>query len=168
MLQLIKYADSHRSAAIKRIADFFSFHAALIHKKAEQINENLKEAEKTLKNWLQEDHDFYMIEFDNSVVGFLHIGYRGANVAWIEDIYVDPDFRNRGIASNAIHLAENIIKGKPGYTAICFDLVPRNEAALRLYYKLGYNNLSLITVRKELCDNKRDRKETVLGLEFKI
>lgn len=54
-----------------------------------------------------------------------------------------------------------------GYTSICFDVVPRNHEALRLYHKLGYDNLSIITVRKELYENKRDKAETLMGLDFK-
>lgn len=46
-------------------------------------------------------------------------------------------------------------------------VVPRNQAALRLYHKLGYDCLSLLTVRKELYENKRDRKETIFGMEYR-
>lgn len=53
------------------------------------------------------------------------------------------------------------------YTSICFDIVPRNNKALRLYHKLGYNNLSIITVRKELYENNRDKIEKLMGLDFK-
>ena len=71
-------------------------------------------------------------------------------MAWIEDLYVAKPFRKQGIATEAIHLAETIVQSRSGYTAICFDVVPRNEAALRLYHRLGYDCLSLLTVRKEL------------------
>ncbi len=100
-------------------------------------------------------------------MGFLHIGYRGANVAWIEDIYVDRNYRNKGIATQSIYVAEEIIKSHAGYTSICFDVVPRNKEALRLYYKLGYDNLSIITVRKELYENNRDKVEKLMGMEFR-
>lgn len=168
MIKLTEYSDQYRNATVERIVHFFGFHNALIHGSPELSNENFRTAEETLEDWLGQDNDFYMIALDGDVIGFLHIGYRGSNVAWIEDIYVDPEYRNQGVATQAIHLAEDIIKKRPDYTAICFDVVPQNEAALRLYYNLGYNNLSLITVRKELYDNKLDRKESVLGLEFNI
>ena len=78
----------------------------------------MTDAEETLGDWFQEDHDFLLIDLDDIIIGFLHIGYRGSTVAWIEDIYVDSDFRNRGVATQEIHLAEEIIKKKPNYTAI--------------------------------------------------
>ena len=37
------------------------------------------------------------------------------------------------------HQAEEIIRANPQYTAVCLEVVPRNENALRLYHKLGYD-----------------------------
>ncbi len=166
MVKLLIYNQEYKNQSIIRIADFFGFHASLINDQRELQSKNYIEAEKTLQSWMTENHELYMIDYDGTIVGFLHIGYRGENVAWIEDIYVDEKYRNIGIATKSIHLAEEIIKSKPAYTAICFDVSPRNEAALKLYHKLGYNNLSLITVRKELYENKRDQKQVVSGLPF--
>lgn len=108
-----------------------------------------------------------MINFKQFVVGFLHIGFRGGNVAYIEDIYVDENCRNKGIATEAIRVAEDIIKTHKGYTSVCFEMIPRNNEALRLYHKLGYDSLSIITVRKELYENNRDKIEKFMGLDFK-
>ena len=77
------------------------------------------------------------------------------------------EFWRQGIATEAIRLAEGIVRAKPGYTALCLDVVPRNESALRLYHKLGFDSLSLLTLRKELGENKRDRRENLLGLTFR-
>lgn len=75
--------------------------------------------------------------------------------------------RGLGIASSAIKAAENVIKNTPGYNAVCLEVSPRNENALKLYHKLGYTDLSLITVRKEFGDSKRDKPISLLGLRFK-
>jgi len=79
---------------------------------------------------------------------------------------VDESRRGNGIATYAIKAVENIIKAVPGYTAVCLDVSPRNSEALRLYHKLGYTDLSLITIRKELGPSKRDRPISLLDLEF--
>lgn len=163
MIKLKRYSKELKEETVERIAVFFGFHSSLVNG---EENLNLKMAEETLDEWLEPSHELYMIEHEEKTVGFLHIAYKGSNVAWIEDVFVDEIFRNKGIATEAIKSAEEIIKSKPEYTAICFDVVPRNEAALRLYYKLGYDNLSMITVRKELYENKRDKKEILLGFEF--
>lgn len=167
MTRLLPYAPKFKDDTIARIAAFYHFHASLLNEKAELTEDRYAEAEETLSKWLEPAHELYVIEYGQFIVGFLHIGYRGENVAWIEDIYVDEDFRGKGIATQSIHAAEEIIKSHAGYTSICFDVVPRNHEALRLYHKLGYDNLSIITVRKELYENKRDKAETLIGLDFK-
>ncbi len=103
---------------------------------------------------------------EENAVGFIHIGYRGSNVAWIEDIYVDISYRNQGIASKAIELAEEMVRKNPNYTAICLDVAPRNELALKLYHKLGFDAVSIITVRKEFNENKMDKQTDIFGHKF--
>ncbi len=167
MIELIPYNSELKKDLIIWIADFYQFHASLLDKKIELSETDYKQSEETLKNWLQPSNELYLIKLNQSIVGFLHIGYRGENVAWIEDIYVDRDYRNKGIATKAIFLAEEIIKSHKGFTSICFDVVPRNIAALKLYYKLGYDTLSMITIRKELYDNNREKTEKIMGLDFR-
>ena len=167
MIELVPYSSEFKNDTIKNILDFYNFHSLLLNKKSNDQKANDIKAEKNLENWLQNSHEWYIIQYKEIVVGFLHIGYRGGNVAWIEDIYVDKVYRNKGIATQSIHIAEEIIKSHEGYTSVCFDVVPQNAAALNLYYKLGYHNLSLITIRKELYENNRDRTEKFMGLDFK-
>ncbi len=102
------------------------------------------------------------------MIGFIHVCFRGKEIAWIEDIYVDEAMRSQGIATSAIGLCETIMKEQRGATALCMDVVTRNTVALQLYHKLGYNNLSMVTVRKEFYENKRNLKETILGLDYNI
>lgn len=54
------------------------------------------------------------------------------------------------------HGPGKIIRGKPGYTAVCMDVAPRNSSALHLYRELGYDTLSIVTVRKEFEENPSD------------
>ncbi len=167
MIKLMPYTAEFKSDMIKRIADFYHHHAALLNEKAELTESAYAEAEETLEKWQKPSHELYLIQWQQCMVGFLHIGYRGGNVAWIEDIYVDRDYRSRGIATESIHVAEEIIKSHAGYTSICFEVAARNKEALHLYHKLGYDNLSILTVRKELYENKRDKTERLMGLDFK-
>lgn len=166
-LQLRKYNDQIKEKTIERIAQFFGFHSSLVHSAKEMDTSNFETAEATLSDWLTLPSELYTFYSDEQSVGFIRIAYRGANVAWIEDIFVDPVWRNKGIASQAIFLVEELIRKNPQYTAVCLDVVPRNAAALKLYHKLGYDNLSLITVRKELYNNDRDRKTDIFDLKFR-
>ena len=56
---------------------------------------------------------------------------------------------------------------KPGYDTVCLDVVPRNEAALRLYHRLGYDSLSLMTFCKQFGENTRDRHVDLFGFDFR-
>ena len=167
VIKLIKYQSCFKSDTVGRIAQFFLYHINLKDKNALLTEANYILAEETLSEWTDIDNELYLINLDNNFVGFLHIGYRGENVAWIEDIFVDENMRRKGIATEAIKIAEYIFREKAGYTAICFDVAPRNNSALYLYHKLGYDSLSILTIRKELYGNKNDKIETIFGLEFK-
>lgn len=166
---LKQYTDEYRHETIKRIAKFFGFHIGLSNKDGKVKAIDDKAAEENLKNWRTEGSELYIILLQDISVGFLRIGYRGSNVAWIEDIFVDEEYRNQGIATESIRQAEKIIAQNPQYTAVCLDVVPKNKAALHLYYKLGYDKLSIITVRKELKDSKSSTVcERILGYDFKL
>lgn len=168
MIELILYENVYKQDLIPRIADFFRYHKSLLNGKTELDESSYIEAEKDLSDWIVTDHEMYIIKYKDVIAGFIHVCCRGGNVVWIEDIYVDSDKRNMGIATNVIKKIEEIIKSKPKYTAVCIDVVPRNEKALHLYHKLGYDSLSIITIRKELYENKRDRTEKILDLDFKV
>ncbi|MCL2774819.1 MAG: GNAT family N-acetyltransferase [Oscillospiraceae bacterium] len=170
MIDLIEYTSKYENETLKRMADFFGFHIGLYN-----ANISLNEASftanqetiDTLEKWISKNHALYIILYDIVPVGFVHICYRGGNVAWIEDIYVDKERRGEGIASQAIKLAEEIIAKNKDYDAVCIDVVMRNIEALKLYFRLGYTNLSMITVRKELYKNENNKEVNLLGFDFK-
>jgi len=147
------------------MADFFGFHRALYNGESKSPSPT-RETRKTLRRWTAKGHSLYVVLSGGACVGFVHIGWRGGNVAWIEDIYVDRESRGQGIASQAIACAEKIIAGDKRYTAVCMDVSPRNEDALRLYARLGYTNLGMLTLRKELYANDMDREVDFLGHDF--
>lgn len=166
-IKLQLYSDKYRKEMVSCIADFFGFHIRLnTNSTIDKIEEET--AEQNLKEWILADNELYMIFYDKKMAGFLRIGFRGENVAWIEDVFVKEEYRNKGIATESILQAEEIIKEKQQYTAICFDVVPRNLQALKLYHKLGYDRLSMITVRKELEHKDSVGTQNILGMDFKI
>ena len=86
----------------------------------------------------------------------------------LADIFVDKERRGQGIATRAIALAEQKAKEEPGVEAMVLQVVTRNEDALRLYHRLGYDTMSMVTLRKEFYENRRDRKADFLGMTFHI
>lgn len=169
MVMLEPYQPAHEAATLRRIAEFFGFHQALVagppQGNAPRSNHD-DNSPATLAEWLVHPHALFVILSGGASVGFIHLHFRGPSVAWIEDVFVDAEQRGQGIASSAIAAAEAIVMNTPGYTAVCLDVSPRNSGALRLYHKLGYTDLSLVTVRKELGESKRDKPLQLLGLDF--
>ena len=130
-------ADEHK--LIPFIISFWKTHHA--HVDAESAREDIRE-------WTKEKHDLFVIMKGPEAVGFLHLNMRGSTVCWVEDVFIDEPYRRQGIAGQAIRLAEEILKGR-GVKGVSMDVVPDNLPALRLYHRLGYDRLSIVTVRKD-------------------
>ena len=110
----------------------------------------------------------YFIQHDETVVGFAHLGSRGGKTDWLEELFILPEYQGNGFGSEAIHQLEEIVKQ---YSASLYiEAAARNEAAIRLYRKLGYDCLNTITIRKDFPGYEYDvvRKEKIHGLEFEI
>ncbi len=170
MVKLVPYDASYEAVTLNRISNFFGFHKSLVQTASSgsvASNADTEDSRLMLREWQVHPNALFMIINDDASVGFVRINYRGPNVAWIEDIFVDAAHRGRGIASAAIASVEAIIMNTPGYTAVCLDVSPRNESALRLYHKLGYTDLSLITIRKEFGNSQREKPIRLLSLDFK-
>ena len=58
-----------------------------------------------------------------------------------------PDWQGRGIGSLAVGLAEAIVREYS--PCIYVEAAARNEAAIRLYRKLGFDCLNTVTLRKD-------------------
>ena len=161
MITLI--SDPNRPELPGFIADFFDFHAGLVGR------EDLKEdGGAILEEWRGEGHFVYLILQDTIPVGFVHLQKIGPIVVELADLYVVPALRGQGIGTAAIGLAESLARELPGIEAMTLQVMTRNIAALRLYHKLGYDTMSLVTLRKEFGENPRRQCAEFLGLSFRI
>ena len=171
MIYLVPYEDSFKTATMRRLSEFFSYHQSLFspgQSNDHNSNSSDKEIILTLDEWQVPPNALYVIMNTDISVGFIRINLRSPNVAWIEDIFIDAIYRGLGYASSAIKSAESIIMKNPDYTAVCMDVSPRNYSALCLYHKLGYKDLSLITIRKEFGNSKRDIPIQLFDLDYHI
>lgn len=104
---------------------------------------------KDLKHWTAEGHIFYLIKYENELIGFVHLGNRGAKIDWLEDLFILPEYQGRGLGTQAIFQVEAIVRKYS--ESLYIEAAARNEGAIRLYQKLGYDCLNTITVRKDFC-----------------
>ena len=87
---------------------------------------------------------------------------------WLEDLFILPEWQGHGFGSETIHQLEEIVKQYS--VSLYIEAAARNEAAIRLYRKLGYDCLNTVTIRKDFPGYEYDvvRKENIHGMEFEI
>ena len=160
MVQLVAYSSEYRGDALSLIQGFWLAH--------NQYQQTAAEAEEDLDAWTQEGHRFYFIQTEDDLVGFLHLGSRGGACDWLEDVFVKPEHQNQGIGKQAIRLAEEIVRTYS--VSMYIEAAARNQQAIRLYHRLGYECLNTISVRKDFPGFAYDikRQETLYGLPFEI
>ena len=163
-VELTPFSPEEHDVIVHDIAAFWQHHASLANRDETITSE---QAENTLLEWQGKGHTLFSIWACGKQAGFLHMQRIGPIVMQLEDIFVQPALRGLGIATSAIEQAEEICRRMHGIEAVTLQVVTRNEAALRLYHKLGYDTLSLVTMRKELGPNPRRRKLRFHGLSFR-
>ena len=99
-----------------------------------------EEAAENLAAWTDKGHMFYFILKEEIPIGFVHLGSRGAEVDWIEDLFVLPEYQGNGYGSHAIALVEAEIKKYS--ESVYLEVAARNFGAMKLYHRLGYHCLS--------------------------
>lgn len=127
-----------------------------------------EDAAEDLALWTQDGHRLYLIHRSGEAVGFVHLGSRGCAIDWLEDIFVLPQHQNQGIGTQVIGMVEQIVREYS--ESLYIEAAARNQRAIRLYRKLGYDCLNTITVRKDFCPERHEtlRTERVYGEDFKI
>ncbi len=133
-----------------------------------------EEAREDLAAWTGKGHKLYFISRlekapdEGELAGFLHLGSRGAKIDWLEDLFVLPEYQGQGIGSQAVRLAEEIVRKYS--SSLYIEAAAWNEGAVRLYRRLGYDCLNTITVRKDFPGYEYDvaRTEQICGETFEI
>lgn len=123
-------------------------------------------AREDLALWTGEGHELYAILEDGAQAGFLHLGSRGGDCDWLEDVFVREDLRGRGVGGRAIELAWELLERR-GLETMYLEVVPANEGALRLYHRLGFCNLNTLTLNRSKKEKPPQGTETVCGLTFR-
>lgn len=156
---LIPYHDE-TDAAAALILQFWQAH--------NHASPSYEEVCEDLAEWTRPGHCLYFICDNGRRVGFVHLGSRGAEMDWLEDIFVLPEFQGKGIGTRAIQLAEDIVKE---YSESLFiEAAARNRDAIRLYQKLGYTCLNTVTVRKDFQPENYETIDTeaLFDMDFHI
>lgn len=127
-----------------------------------------EEAYADLMEWTKAGHFLYFIALNCQSIGFVHLGSRGCEADWLEDIFVLPEYQGKGIGSRAIQLVEDIVKTYS--ESLYIEVAARNKKAIRLYQRVGYSCLNTITIRKDFQPEQCETigAETISGMDFEV
>lgn len=152
--------EGEQDEAVKMIQAFWLCHNGIRQERLEALLD--------LEAWTKVGHAFYWIRKGARDVGFVHLGSRGAEMNWLEDLFVLPSEQGKGIGSKALQLAEALVRTYSD--SFYIEVAARNERALRLYRHLGFDCLNTLTIRKDFKIEDFDclRKEKIYDLDFEI
>ena len=99
--------------------------------------------------------------------GFIRVSSR-EGCFWVEEIYVRPEFRGRGLGEALVERAEEGVKKHDD--ALYLFVLPQDKDAIGFWKKLGYGTINTIELVKDLKPSGRSAVHTVelLGEGFRI
>lgn len=159
-IELVLVNESLKEKALSLIKAFWLCH-----------NNEVQTADETLKDynsWTASGHLFYLIKLGDKCIGFAHLASRGAQIDWLEDLFILPEYQRRGFGSQAVTMLETQVKQYS--ESLYIEVAARNLPAIKLYRKLGYDCLNTITIRKDFDKDKYNVKsqKTISGVDFVI
>lgn len=97
--------------------------------------------------------DAFLLEQDGKPAGYAQISFShstesGGTVAWLEELYVRPEFQGKGLGSEVFKFVDEYYAGR--ISRIRIEVEPDNEGALRLYRRLGYSELPYYQMFREV------------------
>ena len=158
-IQLIEYSNEEE-VLLHLIKQFWIAH--------NDYTQTVEESLEDLRAWTGFNHKVFLIEKSGVYIGFVHLGSRGGELDWIEDLFVLPEYQGNGYGSIAIRLTEDIVKKYS--ESIYLEVAARNLNALKLYHRQGYNCLNTITIRKDFEPENFNtiRNENLLCYPFEV
>ena len=113
------YQVSYRGYLPDDFLDNMPFDEAIIERTANAIKE----------------HEYYVAEIDNQVVGFARLNYPEEKTVEIMALYVHPDFQKKGVGSTLIQEICRL-KKENGYTQLVLWTI-KNGPSVGFYQKQG-------------------------------
>lgn len=115
----------------------------------EEISE--ENIQKTIKRAIlhHEQLQIYIFKHQANTVGYTIFSSFWSNeygglVLIIDELYIVPEYRNKGIATYFI----NEISQKEGYVQLNLEVLPKNTSAFNLYKRLGFEQIDRIFMKK--------------------
>lgn len=138
MLNIRKIRQNDKDIYVRMAKEFYASDAVLLHIGEENILNTFDELMRS--DTYAECHIF---EFDENIAGYSLLAKTfsqeaGGRVVWIDELYVMPEYRSRGIGRTYF---EYLFKNDPGVRRFRLEVEADNERAIKLYSSLGFTQL---------------------------
>jgi len=124
--------------------------------------ENIKKWRKQLLDFHEDDKNQILIaEIDGEIVGYIlfynpikeRFGFKTKHCfGGIIELYVKPEFRRRGVATQLIQRCVDYLKSR-GAVDVRVDVLMRNKKAMNLYRKHGFKDW--VAILKKSCTSTK-------------
>jgi len=99
------------------------------------------------------DCRYLVAELDNKIVGQTMLtsewsDWRNGVIWWMQSVYVNPDYRKRGVFQSILKYIENLAEKTPEVKALRLYVMDDNQIARRAYQNLGIKNSSYLVYEK--------------------
>ncbi|MCD6524107.1 MAG: GNAT family N-acetyltransferase [Thermococcus sp.] len=112
--------------------------------------------------------DLIFLAYEREPAGFIRLSPR-EGCFWVEELFVRPEFRGRGIGRALVERAEEEVKKHDD--ALYLLVLPQDKDAIAFWKKLGYDTINTIELVKDLEPTPRDsgfHSVELLGERFRI
>lgn len=165
-MHLRRYREEDKTVVAEMITELGLKHAGLLKRPVDR-EEVYRDALGEIQEFDTGRHKLFVGIEEEKIIGYVVLDYRGPQVCWIDELFVIAEERNKGYGTAMVNqVKERILE--EGYEALSIDVVPRNTDAIRLYQRLGFDALSILTLRQDLKESRRDKECDVLGFRFKF
>ena len=99
------------------------------------------------------DCRYLVAELDDKIVGQTMLtsewsDWRNGVIWWMQSVYVNPDYRKRGVFQSILKYIENLAEKTPEVKALRLYVMDDNQIARRAYQNLGIKNSSYLVYEK--------------------
>ena len=163
-MQILPLTEEHLNEFITLYIEFFKELRGKQGWSPDEEEVYKREAENYFKRG---DMVFLAVE-EGKLAGFIRVSSR-EGCFWIEELFVRPKFRGRGIGRTLVERAEEEVRKHDD--ALYLFVLPQDKDAIAFWKKLGYDVINTIELVKDLEPTPRDEGfHTIefLGERFRI
>ena len=145
-----KITEEHFNEVLEMMRVFYDS-PAVLHTSSDKVLENDINACISDNVYL----DGYVFIVDENIVGYSMVSKSftteyGGICAWIEDLYIKPEFRRQGIARLFFKELSSLY---PDVVRFKLEVEPENERAIAVYHSCGYSLLHYNIMEKVMIDD---------------